>query len=150
MRSLVLLLSVLVLAGCASNDAPADDAPATTTPAPDAASEGATLAPVALAISLVERPAVGVPPTTMALDPAHLEAPAGARVVLTVTNDGQGPHNLVIDGLDVATDTLAPGDSVEVEFVAGEAGEYAMYCAVGGDGPMGHRAQGMAGTFVVA
>lgn len=149
MRPTLLLLASLLLAGCFGGSE-------ATPPVDDRADESTndssdmTLAPVALAISLIERPGVGIPPSTMALDPNMLEAKVGDRVVLTITNNGQAPHNLVIEGLDVDTDTISTGESLDVEFVAQEKGEFVMYCAVGGDSPTGHRAQGMEGTFVVS
>jgi uncharacterized cupredoxin-like copper-binding protein len=149
-RPLMVLAVALALSGCAQ---PAEEGPSP--PASNASDDapadvGTGITPVELAISLVERPAAGVPPSTMGLDPGRLEVREDQRVRLVVTNGGEVPHNLVIEGLDVATETLGAGESTEVEFVAQEKGEYVMYCAVGGDGPTGHRAQGMSGTFVVA
>lgn len=147
---LALLVLSLALAGCATDQettpTPDEAAP---TPDADTTTDANTPAPVRLAINLVDRPGVGVPPTTMALEPSRLEAPVNARVLLTVTNSGQNPHDLHVDGLDAHTDVLAPGQSAELEFTTGPAGEHPMWCTVGGDGPTGHRTQGMSGTFVV-
>lgn len=139
-----LLAAALLLAGCTSPD----DAPA------DATNEtGSGDAPMAraAALSLFDRsPGVGVPPTTMGIDPAVLELAVGQFVNLTVTNDGNTGHDLVIEGLDVATETIPPGGSTSVEFTPIEAGSYRMYCSIGGDGPVGHDAQGMHGEVVVS
>lgn len=150
MRPTILVLATLLFAGCLGGG---DDAPATNDSADENSNDtetDMTITPVALSIALVERPGIGIPPTTMALDPATLEVKEDQRVSLTITNGGQAPHNLVIEGMDVDTDTISPGDELVVEFVAQEKGEFIMYCAVGGDSPTGHRAQGMEGTFVVA
>lgn len=147
MRALILLSIALVLAGCANNADPSDDANATPTATPAMPGGGAT----AVSVSLVDRtPGVGIPPTTMGISPATLELVAGQLVNLTVTNDGAGPHDLVIEGLDVATESIPPGESVTVEFTPMEAGTYKMYCSIGGDAPTGHDAQGMHGEVVVS
>lgn len=143
---LLLLVAVALFAGCAA------DTPSTTTTPEGADGDTNTLPPaVAAAVSLFDRtPGVGVPPTTMGIDPATLELSVGVPVDLTVTNDGASVHNLVIDGLDVATDDLDAGASATATFTPLEAGDYVMYCSIGGDGPLGHRAQGMVGTVTVA
>ena len=118
----------------------------TATPTPDmGAMQG-----VEKSLSLVERPAVGVPPMTMGIDPARLELMEDQPVKLTVTNAGQASHSLTIEGLDVATDTIGPGESVIVEFVPQEKGTYKMLCPIGGSSPAGHEMQGMVGEVVVA
>ncbi len=54
------------------------------------------------------------------------------------------PHDWVVDELDARTEIAQPGETVTVEFVADQAGEYEYYCSVGQ-----HRAQGMVGTLIV-
>lgn len=57
----------------------------------------------------------------------------------------EGFHDLVVDEFDVATDRLRPeDDSVTVEFVAEETGEFEYYCSVGQ-----HRELGQVGTLIV-
>lgn len=146
---LCILLALALLAGCAT---PADEP----TPAPtvDPTSEpGGTelvITPIEARVALVERPAVGVPPTTLAIEPARVEVKEDQRVKLVVSNEGNGPHNLVIEGLDVETETLEAGATTELEFVAQDRGTYRMYCSIGGSGPSGHDAQGMRGEFAVS
>ena len=53
-------------------------------------------------------------------------------------------HNLVIDGLDVATSELGEGEEEEVEFVADKSGTFDYYCSIGN-----HRVMGMVGKLVV-
>lgn len=141
------LLLSLALAGCATNDPGAPDANVTPTPP---SPFDLDITPENVTLSFFEAPGVGVPPTTMGISPATLELMEDKPYLLVLTNDGQAPHNLVIEGLDVDTETFGPGETLEVELLPQERGEYVMYCAVGGDGPTGHRAQGMEGTVTVA
>lgn len=143
------LLAALLLAGCAANDAE-EAPPAANETDDDDADMGLDIEPEPVAISLFERPAVGVPPTTMGISPATLSWMEDKPYLLQITNDGQSPHDLVIEGLDADTDTIASGDTLDLEVIPQERGEYAYYCSVGGDGPSGHRAQGMQGTLTVA
>ncbi|HEX2027078.1 MAG TPA: cupredoxin domain-containing protein [Nitriliruptorales bacterium] len=50
--------------------------------------------------------------------PAVLKLEAGEPVTIELRNDGDTPHNLVIDDLDVSTGTLEPGDVVTATFTA--------------------------------
>lgn len=141
------VIAFALLAGCAAKDTP--NTPAGNETAPDGS--GAVVPPTSVALSLFDRtPGVGVPPTTMGIAPNTLTLKVGGSVNLTVTNDGSMTHNLIIDGLDVATNDLAPGESVSVEFTPTEAGEYTMYCSIGGASQVGHQSQGMQGTITVA
>lgn len=149
MRLAVSLLVMLLVAGCASKDTP--------TPTPvgnnSTTSGGGTMAPpVAVAVALHNDAAVppGVPPTTMGIDPSSLTLALGVPVNLTVTNGGTGAHNLVIDGMEVATDNLDPGEEVSVVFTPAQEGTFTMYCSIGGDSPLGHRGQGMVGSVTVS
>lgn len=146
MRLVILTLAVVVLSGCAATQ----DAPSTPSPSSNTSAPGETPAAVPVEVALHNDPGVGVPPTTMGIDPATLELSLGVPVNLTVTNRGTGVHNLVIEGLDIATDNIEAGASVSIEFTPMEAGTFAMYCSIGGDAPVGHRGQGMAGEVVVA
>lgn len=155
MRHVLPVLAIcLLLAGCFTPDGGRDagdgaDANASAAEGADADAM-ADLEPEPVAMSFFERPAVGVPPTTMGITPASLDLQEDKPYLLQLTNDGQAPHDLVIEGLDVDTDTFGPGDTLEVEILPQEKGEYAYYCSVGGDGPAGHRAQGMEGVLTVA
>lgn len=68
----------------------------------------------------------------------------GDRVEVTLCVTG-GTHDWVVDEFGAATDQLSVGDECStVEVVADQAGEFEYYCSVGS-----HRAEGMAGLFVV-
>lgn len=142
------MLTLAIVPGCLNKD----DAPTTPTGNSSTDTGMANMSAEAISLSLVDgvggiQP--GVPPKTMGISPNALTLEVGMRYNLTVTNDGMSGHNLIIEGLDVATDTIAPGDSVSVEFLAGEAGDYPMYCSLGA-APLDHRTQGMDGTVTVA
>lgn len=49
-------------------------------------------------------------------EPASLELVAGSEATIEVTNQGERPHNLVIDELDLSTGTLEPGDVATATF----------------------------------
>lgn len=48
--------------------------------------------------------------------PSTLQLPAGDTSI-SVTNTGDSAHNFVIDGLDVSSGTIEPGDTVTANFV---------------------------------
>jgi plastocyanin len=73
-----------------------------------------------------------------AFEPADLTVAAGSS--LEVSNDGQAPHNITIEGTDIDED-VDPGQSTSITIDA-EAGEYTMFCEF-------HRAAGMEGTVTV-
>ena len=152
MRSLPLLVLVsiaLAVAGCTQKADDAGNMDDNTTATPPATNMTTAKA---VSVSLVDQqvpPGVGVPPSTMGINPGTLELKVGERVNLTITNDGNTGHDLVIEGLDVDTDVIPPGESVSVEFTPMEAGTYKMYCSVGA-APANHEAQGMVGEVVVS
>lgn len=53
-------------------------------------------------------------------EPASLELDAGSEVTIEVTNEGDRPHNLVIDELGLSTGTLEPGDVATATFTVPE------------------------------
>lgn len=147
MRTALLLVLLTLAAGCTTKDVP------DTTASDDSNTEIPPEVPpvaVAVAVALHNDPGVGVPPTTMGIDPPTLAFSLGVPVNLTITNRGSGIHNLVIDGLDVASDNIDAGASVSILFTPTEEGTFDMYCSIGGNGPAGHRAQGMAGSVTVS
>ena len=77
-------------------------------------------------------------------NPSLINLTEGETVRLTFNNIGKFPHDLVIDGLGVATKTVAPGGSDVVEFTANKIGTFTLYCTIGS-----HRTQGMEGEVVV-
>jgi plastocyanin len=83
--------------------------------------------------------------TEFAFDPADVSVDEAGETTFTVSNDGEFPHALEIEGngLEEETDTIDPGGSGSLT-VDLEPGEYVLYCPVGN-----HREQGMEGTLVV-
>ena len=76
--------------------------------------------------------------------PARLSVEPG-KVTFVLTNDGNAPHALEIEGngVEEETDTIDAGDSTELT-VDLEDGTYEIYCPVDG-----HRERGMEGTLTV-
>lgn len=63
------------------------------------------------------------------------------RVVLTALDM---PHDFDVDELGVDGPIASPGETIEIEFTADQAGEFKYYCSVGS-----HRQNGMVGKLVV-
>lgn len=76
--------------------------------------------------------------------PSSVSVKKGEKIKITFTNNGNLPHNLVIDELGVSTKTIAPGKSDTVEFTAEGDVNLTFYCNIGN-----HRAQGMEGTIKI-
>ncbi|HSM01719.1 MAG TPA: multicopper oxidase domain-containing protein [Acidimicrobiia bacterium] len=68
----------------------------------------------------------------------------GEGAILDVTNAGSFPHDLTVEGTDVATPVLQSGESAQLDLSELPAGTYRIFCAVGG-----HDDQGMNGTLVI-
>lgn len=62
-------------------------------------------------------------------DPATLELVAGSEVTIEVTNDGEQPHNLVIDDLELSTGTLEPGEVATATFTVPDSA-VTYYCSL--------------------
>ncbi len=122
-RSIGLLLAlVVVLAGCGGD---ADD---------DGNGNGAAAGET-----------VAVSARDFAFEPSDVTLDAAGTYTFRLTNDGESPHALEIEGEDLEeeTDTIDPGDSDELTVDLAE-GEYVLYCPVGD-----HRDRGMEGRLVV-
>jgi plastocyanin len=117
----VLLLAAFLLAGCGSDGGDDDGGES---------SGGQTVEVVA---------------TEFAFDPADISVDEAGETTFTLSNEGEFPHALEIEGngTEQETDELAAGESGSVT-VDLEPGEYELYCPVGD-----HREQGMVGTLVV-
>jgi plastocyanin len=115
MKTVVALLLVVALAGCGSDEEP------------DAAADGD-----GLEVSAVD----------FAFEPDSLELPEGGGTVV-LSNDGEFPHALAVDGEDAASETIDPGATTELSLDL-EPGNYTVFCPVGD-----HRDRGMEGTLVV-
>jgi uncharacterized cupredoxin-like copper-binding protein len=83
--------------------------------------------------------------TDFALNPADPTVKAGS-VTFNVTNDGQAPHALEVEGPggEVETETLDAGGSEKLTVDLSKPGTYTMYCPVGN-----HRDMGMEGQVTV-
>ena len=87
---------------------------------------------------------VQVSAVDFAFEPAEIDAEAG-EVTFELTNDGQAPHALEIEGegVEEASDTIDAGGSTTLT-VDLEEGTYEIYCPVGD-----HADRGMVGTLTV-
>ena len=74
-----------------------------------------------------------------AFEPASFTVASGATV--KVTNDGEAPHNISVEGAGIDEDVEA-GQSTSVAFDL-EPGDYTMFCEF-------HRAAGMEGALTVS
>jgi plastocyanin len=88
---------------------------------------------------------VQVSATEFAFDPADPKVKAG-RVKFEMSNDGQAPHAIEIEGqgVEAKTDTVNGGETASVTADLTKPGTYTMYCPVGD-----HRQQGMEGEVTV-
>lgn len=87
---------------------------------------------------------ISVAGTEFSFSPASVSVKAGERVKITFSNKGMAPHNLTLEGLGIATQTIGGGQTDVVEFTAPSSGTYAFFCSV-----PGHRASGMEGNLKV-
>jgi plastocyanin len=87
---------------------------------------------------------IAVEGSEFAFTPSSISVKSGDKVRVTFTNNGSFPHNFTVDELNVASETVSPGESTSVEFTASESGTFDFYCSVGN-----HRAQGMEGSLEV-
>ena len=87
---------------------------------------------------------VAGPGSELKFDQTSLEVAAG-EVTITMTNDGDLPHNVAIkgNGVDEKGEIVQNGGTSTVTATL-EAGEYTFYCSV-----PGHEAGGMTGTLTV-
>ena len=80
--------------------------------------------------------------TELKISPAELTSPAGGSI--RVSNDGAAPHNLAIEGTDLRTPMLDPGDAAELALTGLEPGTFVAFCEV-----PGHREAGMVAELTV-
>lgn len=88
---------------------------------------------------------VAVSARDFSFEPADIRVDAAGTYTFRLTNDGDAPHALEIEGgdLEEETETIDPGGSTELTVDLAE-GEYVLYCPVGD-----HRERGMEGRLVV-
>ncbi len=77
-----------------------------------------------------------------AIDPDPVTVGAGGT--LAVVNDGAAPHNLTVQGEDLATPDLNNGESATLDVGGLEPGDYTVICSI-----PGHEAAGMTATLTV-
>ena len=80
----------------------------------------------------------------IAYDQTELSGSADTEFTITITNNGAGVHDFVIDELNINSGPIQPGESVTVTINA-PAGDYTYYCSV-----PGHRQAGMEGTLTLS
>jgi plastocyanin len=132
--ALVLMLASLALiaAGCGGDDEETTSVPTTTAEeatGPTGAGGGAAAG------------ATEVTMTEYSFDPSDPSVASGDS--LEVVNDGEIPHNLTVEGSDLATADLEGGGSEDLT-VDLDPGEYEIICSIAD-----HAAQGMTGTLTV-
>jgi len=90
--------------------------------------------------------AIEVSATEFKFDPSDPEVKKAGKVKVTMTNDGQAPHAIEIEGPngDFETDTVNGGETASVTADLSKPGSYTMYCPVGN-----HREMGMEGKITV-
>ncbi len=81
--------------------------------------------------------------TNYSFAPKTITVNKGDKVKINFKDNG-GFHDLVIEGLNVATKRISQGSMDTVEFTADTAGSFEYYCSVGS-----HRQQGMFGTLII-
>jgi iron uptake system component EfeO len=118
----VLLLAVVLLAGCGSDSGN------------QASGDGAT-----------GGGSVELAATEFAFDPSTVKVDGAGTTTFTLVNDGKFPHALEIEGngVEEKTDQIDGGKTTTLT-VDLKAGEYEFYCPVSD-----HRSRGMEGTLVV-
>jgi uncharacterized cupredoxin-like copper-binding protein len=82
--------------------------------------------------------------TDFAFKPSTVTLSAPGTYTFVVANSGKAEHALEIDGpgVEKETETIGPGGEAQLTVEIAEAGEYKIYCPVGG-----HRDLGMEGTL---
>ena len=144
--AVLLATGLLAAAGCGDDD---DDEPSGSTQAAPAETQTAAEAPPAAETTDDSGGGGGgaaeaVSLTDFKIDPANPTLEAG-KATFEVSNDGQVPHALEIEGggEQFETEVLQGGDKATLEADL-KAGEYEWYCPVGN-----HADMGMEGTLTV-
>jgi plastocyanin len=126
--AVLVLASIVVLAGCGGSKSSESTTTTETTPT----GEGTTLQLAA------------DPSGQLEYDKTSLEAPAG-KVTIVLTNDSSIAHDVAIqgNGVDVKSDLVENGGTASVSATLGP-GTYTFFCTV-----PGHEEAGMKGTLTV-
>lgn len=160
--SLAVAASALVLAGCGSDSSSTSDAASAPASSPASTSAQAEAGDSTSESGAAVDGKITVKATEFAFAPMDITAAAG-KLEITLVNDGDAPHELVVLKTDAAADALqvsdgrvSEDDSVgEVEEVEGgetgtatldlKPGRYVIVCNV-----PGHYMKGMRGTLTVS
>lgn len=76
--------------------------------------------------------------------PNSITVKSGDTVKINFSNNGGYSHNLTIEGLNIATQTINPGQTDIIQFTAPAPGTYNFFCSVDL-----HRDLGLRGTLIV-
>lgn len=79
--------------------------------------------------------------TEYSFTPNNIEVPVGRPVTFVLKNEGSLEHDMAFDDLDLISDEVASGATVNFEVTFEEAGTYPFYCSI-----PGHKESGMTGT----
>ena len=141
----VVALAVLSLAACGEDREGSVEESGTGTTATGASTTGTSTTPAKPSGAVVAR--VKVRETEFELDPRNPRIAKAGVVQFDVTNAGQAPHALEVEGPhgEVETDTIEPGRTATLRADLSEPGRYVWYCPVGD-----HERRGMRGRITVA
>lgn len=87
---------------------------------------------------------VNISAKEFAYTPSTVSVSKGQAVKINFTNQGTTTHNMVIQGLNVQTKSIQPGESDSVTFTPVTPGTYTFYCSIDS-----HRSLGLTGTLEV-
>ena len=76
--------------------------------------------------------------------PSTISLKKGESAKIALVNNGTTAHNLTIEGLNLATKTINPGESDDISFTPSAAGTYTFFCSVDS-----HRDLGLTGTLTI-
>lgn len=147
--ALVVGLSIIVLLGVfwfiRSRSNPATTLPDySQTSSPAEASDQAQQKPATDGAMMVEgTKEFNVTGSNFKYDPGEIKVKKGTKVTINFKSES-GLHDLIVEGLDVATKRLQSGESESVSFTADTVGTFEYYCSVGT-----HRQMGMKGNLIV-
>lgn len=135
----ILILALIVLAGCASPTATPVPTPLPiATMQPGAHAGHAESSPIIANARMVMMDA-----REFAFSPKQIHVKPGEPVTIMFLNEGQLAHDVKIDGVSFHAHA-EPNKSVEASFIAPHQGEYEFYCSAGG-----HKDAGMVGQLIV-
>ena len=77
-------------------------------------------------------------------NPPKIIVEKGQQVTIVLVNKGKAPHNIFIEGYNVTTKTISPGETDTITFTANVDGQFLFWCTV-----PGHREAGLEGKLVV-